>query len=114
MSLCELIKVVSDSDIDIYFKKEICEYLYRLYEADDSPRQEVHRGDIVRLKYGNENVFTVLKAFWIENARMFIVYNHLEKDVCILNDKLLSDPEKVAIVGHIDPKMIFKEDIKCV
>lgn len=93
-------------------------YLLSLIKKDESSRQLIREGDVVKI---NKQIFVIAKIFDFSEypqvnqndlELMAVLYSPIKKTLGFAWEGLYTDPSMCEIIGHIDPKQIFREDIK--
>lgn len=93
--------------------------LLALVEDDEKKNtQQIEEGCIVKVK-GPNDVLLVVKildevndTFRFYEDTVVVVYDFLSKEIDWQGLNLLSDPKACEIIGKMNPKQIFREDIK--
>lgn len=101
-----------------HISPDLMNYLLKLINKDRASRQLVQEGDIVKIK---DKIFVVAKIFDFtdyyqvdqDNLELLaVLYDPIKKTLGFAWEGLYTEPSMCEIAGHIDPKQIFREDIK--
>lgn len=101
-----------------WMNHEVKKYLLGLIKSEEDRRQLVRDGDIVRIA---DKIFVVAKIFDFtdyyqvdqDNLELLaVLYDPIKKTLGFAWEGLYTDPSMCEIISHIDPKQIFREDIK--
>ena len=120
MDIKKQMEEVANSDLEVHVKAAVLMSLNKMLEEDkDEPElQDLKAGDVV--KYDDE-LFIVAQIFDVgdytcgESARyLAITYSPMRKCLDYVFNGFYEHPEYCQIITHINPKMIFREDVKCV
>lgn len=113
---------VDDAKLSIetncFMSEELKKYLIDLVRKENQRRQPVREGDVVSIA---GKVFVIAKIFDFTDYRqvvqdnmelLAVLYNPIRKTLGFAWESLYTDPDSCKIISHIDPKQIFREDIK--
>lgn len=101
-----------------WMNHEVKKYLLSLIRAEEERNQVVNEGDVVKIA---DKVFIVAKIFDFTDYTQIndyntellaVLYDPIRKDLGFAWESLYSDPNMCSIISHVDPKRIFREDIK--
>lgn len=127
MKIKDMMVKVAESNMDVADKSTIMVALSKLLSvgADDYPYQIVKEGDIIEICKAwtcEPGIYVVAKIIDVSDrfedcgygTNIAILYSPMRKDLSWATDWYYTNPEHCKIINYVDPKIIFREDVKCV
>lgn len=101
-----------------WMNHEVKKYLLNLIKTDEEKRQLVREGDIVKIAdkvFIIANIFNFTGYYQVDQSTpeyLAVLYDPIRKELGFAWESLYTDPGMCKIINHINPKQIFREDIK--
>lgn len=102
-----------------WINDEVRDYILDLIESDKEHMQVVKEGDVVKInnkilvvaEIANLNTISVYNGEYTIEP-LAVMYNPLMKELELVWESTYTDPGECTIIYHVDPKIIFREDVE--